>query len=548
MSISNYNVRELSRDAITFAQQVARSIVEIQPEINNVADVVIFLEILGYSENIVTQKGFKDIHDLARYIYNFIDAYEDHSQKNRNLEIFQLVVPTIKQRLIESLTMNFQWIGALLVLYLVGVSLWLETGLPNAETTAFLIGVFLSILITEGILQTSYRLFRFYDDQRNITEVNRLLKRIYSLIAIILPVALGIMYAIALYEKIPSDLIFISASITTMLSLHRISYVVIYSQKKIGQIIMSYTAAFSAFLSFYFLLDNLIPIPSERFLLGTFIGFCILSIFAAYNNYKTLARKPLSVIKGEKPSIFKPANIAETTMRSRFGIQLWENFLYFLFGTFFFAMLYTDRVIAWNFNPIHTNGLDLPMSFNMLYHSGADPALLVLFPAILAQSVIIGSTYEQIKNMVCKLKISEVKIVDRFFHLRYTQILIASLIISIIAAIVVNFTVPVIIHSTSNWPFSSGVLALASISNILLSIFVANSLFLMLMNKVKILVILAIISTSIVAVVGSILGQTGVENIIIAYFISATFASLSSLFYIRRIFSKVSSLFFSKFV
>jgi len=151
--------KEISREAKVFANKTARSIAEIQQSINNMADVLVFLEVLGYDDRNAKENGFESLNELAKYVYNFIDAYDDKSGES---DSFTVEVPSTKKRLAESLSMIFPWLGSLVLLFMTGVSLWMAWGLPAGVTTAFLAGVFLGLVLTEGLLQNYNRLFSFY--------------------------------------------------------------------------------------------------------------------------------------------------------------------------------------------------------------------------------------------------------------------------------------------------------------------------------------------------------------------------------------------------
>ena len=72
---------EYSRKKSGFLLRTAKSVSEIQSNINNLADVLVFLEVLGYGANTVRENGFKDMRDLARQVYEVIDYYNPRSAK-----------------------------------------------------------------------------------------------------------------------------------------------------------------------------------------------------------------------------------------------------------------------------------------------------------------------------------------------------------------------------------------------------------------------------------------------------------------------------------
>ena len=58
MTVQEHNISsERSSEARFFAQKVARSIIEIESNVNNIADVVVLLDVLGYSNEQVMKYG-----------------------------------------------------------------------------------------------------------------------------------------------------------------------------------------------------------------------------------------------------------------------------------------------------------------------------------------------------------------------------------------------------------------------------------------------------------------------------------------------------------
>src|SRR5574338_999492 len=139
----------VSAEARRFAAKTARSISEIQQSVNNMADVLVFLEVLGYDEELVKRNGFESMRQLARYVYEFVDAFDE----GESAATLAVQVPTTGRRIAEALSMVFPWVGALALLFISGVSLWMAWGLPREVTTLFLAGVFLGLVITEGFSQ-----------------------------------------------------------------------------------------------------------------------------------------------------------------------------------------------------------------------------------------------------------------------------------------------------------------------------------------------------------------------------------------------------------
>ncbi|MGI0039951.1 MAG: hypothetical protein ACREAO_09045, partial [Nitrososphaera sp.] len=369
--------KEISRDARVFASKTARSIAEIQQSVNNMADVLVFLEVLGYDDRTAKKNGFDSLQELAKYVYNFVDAYDEQRSAASSSAI---EVPSTKRRLAESLSMIFPWLGSLVLLFVTGVSLWMAWGLPADVTTAFLAGVFLGLVLTEGLLQNYNRLFSFYYSQTNIGEVKRSIKRSYALAGVILSGTVAVLYGASALANIPLELATIAAISTVTISLHRVSYVIMYALKKLAHIGISYSIAFATLAGVFFLAPDAIPDVTVRYFAALGSAFAVLSSFAIYHHYKIMGQSSTSIVARNAPHFYSPLTVNDNTITSRLGVQVLECLPYFVYGTFYFVLLFADRAVAWFFNPVTvaaTNGTILPLSFNSVYHIGADLALLV---------------------------------------------------------------------------------------------------------------------------------------------------------------------------
>ena len=422
-----------------------------------------------------------------------------------------------------------------------GLSLWMAEKLSADVTIAFVAGVFLGLMFTEGPLQLFYRLFSFYYNQDNIGEVKRILKRNYVFVGVMLAVILVSLYIIAVFVNIPYELVNVSTMVLVTLSLHRTSYMIIHALKKIKHLVISYLLAFSAFaFSLFFKYQKLSYYDiSTRYLVALATSFVILSIFAIYHHYKILTRGSLSTLSAESvPDFYRIMTVNDRTIKSRFSVQFWDNFPYFIFGMLYFIMLFGDRILSWFFNPesaIAVNGTPLPIAFNSIYHIGADLALFVMIPPVITQYIIISPIYLLTNNKSVNLNVSEFKKIDQFLQNIYKKLLIASVIVSLVTAGTLNLIGPKLVSYLGGSEISIAVLHYASIGNILLSIFVANSMFMIYLNRAKILSVMAIGAVLVLAVGGDILAQSGFENIAIAYLASSTLSATISTDYTGKL-------------
>ena len=542
--------RELSREARVFASKTARSIAEIQQSVNNMADVLVFLEVLGYDDRTAKMNGFDSLHELAKYVYNFVDAY-DNDGGRPTMDSFAMEVPSTKKRLAESLSMIFPWLGSLVLLFVTGVSLWMAWGLPADVTTAFLAGVFLGLVVTEGLLQNYNRLFSFYYSQTNIGEVKRSIKRSYALAGVILSGIVAVLYGVAVIANIPLELATIAAISTVTISLHRVSYVIIYALKKLAHIGISYAIGFATLVALFFIAADAIPDVTVRYFAALGSAFAVLSGFAAYHHYRIMGHSSTSIVAKGAPHFYSPLTVNDNTITSRFGVQMWECLPFFIYGTFYFVLLFADRAVAWFSNPATVaaaNGTVLPLSFNSVYHIGADLALLVVLPTVIIQYIITSPIYALVHNRAIKLKVSESTKINWFLQYSYRKLMIASIAVSIAGAVLLNMLAPAIIGELGGSEVSLRILAFASAGAVFLSIFAANGVFMIFLGKTKDLAQVALVSALIVAAGGTFLAQYGFENAVIAYLAATVFAAMASTVVMRLAIRKASSLLFARYI
>jgi hypothetical protein len=546
----NNNNKNISRDARIFATKTARSIAEVQKNVNNMADVLVFLEVLGYDDSTAQKNGFENLKELSKHVYNFIDAFDNKQTNDVNLS--ELPVPGIKQRLAEILITMFPWLGALVLLYLTGVSLWMAWGLPADVTVAFVAGVFFGLILTEGLLQTFGRLFSFYYSQANFGEVKRNIKRIYTLSATLLTGATVSIYVVSIFAHIPYELATITTISIVTISLHRISYVVLYGLKKLNHIALSYAGAFAALLAVFFLLPNFVPNMTLRYFAGLASAFSVLTSFAIYHHYKILRQSSISIVAKDAPHFYSPPSINGKTITSRFGVQLWECLPYSVYGTLYFVILFADRIISWAFNPITVtaaNGTLLPLSFNSVYHIGADLALLTILPAAILQYWITSPIYSLMHNRATNLRVAERQNIDIFLRHVYRKMITVSVAISVVMATALNLLAPTIMLHIGGSSVSTRILGLASAGAVFMTIFAGNSIFLIFLNRAKTLALLSIPPALVVIIGGVAIAQaTGFENTILAYVAAAVLAATMSTIVTARTMANGSSRIFARFI
>ena len=75
--LDGYGTERLSRKSTVFLEKTARSIVEIQPSLDSVPEIVVFLEVLGYNNKTANENGFSDLYQVAGRLHDILDRYVD---------------------------------------------------------------------------------------------------------------------------------------------------------------------------------------------------------------------------------------------------------------------------------------------------------------------------------------------------------------------------------------------------------------------------------------------------------------------------------------
>ena len=540
----------LAGGSAEFLEKTARSIAEVQPSLDTVPEVVVFLEVLGYTNATAVKNGFRDLFDVADHLYPVLDHYVDREETMRDQqESMLLPVPSVGRRLARGVGLVFPWLGSLMVLLFFGVSLWLVFGLPLFFTTSLIVGLFLGLLASEGPVQLFQRIFSFYLDQYNLSEVRRAIGRSYYLALLMLGCIVAAIFWVCLLAHIPQDLMILATLASSTILLHRVSYTLVYSLKRFGQIVASYAAALATLVLVYTWMGGLIPLEIQRYLVSLGTAVVVLSILPIYYTYRVLTASSAYSLADASANPLNAIKLNRRTIRSSFGVQFWEGLPYFLFGMLFFAMLFGDRVMSWFFNPDHlVDGIRLPLVFNITYHLGADVALFVIFPASIIQFVIMSPISEQLSNLVTRTKAREIEKVDTFLRYRYGLAVTVSAAVAAgtaFALIIFSHGIEALIGGSSTSIF---VLQVAAVANVFMVIFMANSLFLIFMNKIKALLGITAVGVLVLAQVGILMSRLGFQDVVFGYLFATIVTMALSYQWVVWSLNRPGSLFFSRYI
>ena len=532
-----------------FVEKVSRSVAELQSNVNNLADVMVFLEVLGYTQEDARKAGFPDLFALAQQVYQRVDYYDEDPGAEAAPESRAIKIPSTRKRLIESLSLATPWLGGLALLYAFGVSLWLALDLPLDAVTALMIGVLLGLLISEGPLQAFTRIFMFYQAQGNVSECSRALKRSYAAVSLLLAGVVAVLDLSSYLLGIPLELNALATVGAVSISLHRVGYLPIYALKKTNVIVVSYGIALPLLVAVYEFTPGFFPDPVTRYLISLSASLSVLSVFAWYYSTRSLVVQVSNAVGTDVPSFYKPNFVNVDTIRSRFSIQFWEALPQYLYGTFFFVMIFGDRDLSWIANPRKSaGGLIFPMLFNPVYHAGADLALGILFPVAIVQYVMLSSIHEELNNLSTGLSVTQTDRVDLFLRRRHANLMKTSLTVAAVAALVLVVLGPYEITLFGGSLFSVQILYVAACADLFLTVFIVNSAFMMLLNRPKTLAVITAVGAAMVISLGILLIPLGFQNIVFAYLGACAMVAVASTAWVMGLLKAPSSLFYSRFI
>lgn len=528
-----------------FLEKATRSIAELKPDVSSLAEIVVFLEVLGYTNKQAAEHGFQDLADLARNVQEFTGYYDAEGDLPLRLTI---PIQSVARRTAEAFTVVYPWVASYAVLLIFGVSLFLSEILPLDTTTGFVIGIYTGLMISGG-MSSFGRLFGFYDTQLNRSETHRVLKRYYTLLLVILLVVTSLMYAAGRIQDIPIHLIDVSVASTWSLSVLMSSFMIIYSKRKLMVIVYSYSAGLATLLTFYFLSNNLFPNVAVRYFYSLAVALAVMSVPSIYYHYTVLGQANQLRKSQDTPTFYSPVSSIRNTLKSRFRVQLWEILPYFIYGMLFFCILFGDRIVAWVYNPIHiVAGVHFFMLFNSEYHSGADSALVALFPSLIIQYVMLASLHDELHNLSLSSAISDTVRIQQFLALRYKKMIATTMIGTIAVGGLMIIFGPLIMSVLHGSALSTRIFDVAVVANVFMSAFAGNAMFLSFMNKIRDVCLIGAFGALFVGGIGYLLGSFGFQYIVFAYLGEAILLAVSSFVIVNRNLSKAASIYLSRFV
>jgi hypothetical protein len=190
----------------------------------------------------------------------------------------------------------------------------------------------------------------------------------------------------------------------------------------------------------------------------------------------------------------------------------------------------------------------LPLVFNGAYHLGADIALALIFPAAIIQYVVMSPISEQLTNLATITKVTDESTVDAFLRERYRLLISLTAIASTMVAGVLFMIGPDLISHFGGSDLSLRILLVAASSNVLVAVFMANSVFLTFANRAKSLVAIAAMGLAVLVFGGVIFARSGFQDIVFAYLAAAVVTSALSSLEVAGVLRAPARTYFSRYL
>jgi len=395
-------------------------------------EVVALLESMGWTDSRVgAQSDFADVFDLADYLWSErgpqIQIETKQMTKNRNTFRFRDYLYYLLRGTIFALPMLFS-VASMLTLRF---SLWSYQYLSVRLATVIAIGTILSFLTVGGFMQAIARRGFFYLSQGYFRMARQITIRFISAgIAVSIMASLALILLNFIFPLLPADMLFICLAYYLVLNSIWLAVAVMYVLKSelifTGLLILGIACVYLEFKVFHI-----------NILVAQLIAMFVISFLSTVIVLYQFQRAERKGERGIRPRLPRP------------GITVYSITPYFLYGFLYFALLFSDRIIAWS-----TSDQLMPyfIWFRGNYELGLDFALIMLVIPLGVSELLVTKMMVEIESGQRMFSGLEATKLSDTFRRKYVKGMTTMVIVSIISGIVDYFTVLWVInhHVLSN--------------------------------------------------------------------------------------------------
>src|SRR5204863_5415549 len=129
--------------------------------------------------------------------------------------------------------------------------------------------------------------------------------------------------------------------------------------------------------------------------------------------------------------------------------------------------------------------------------------------------VMMAPMRSEVRNALLELSASEMEKINSVLRVRYNKVLLATIATSVLGMLVLDVLSGRTAAYFRGSEASLWIFSVATIANVFMAVFVANSLFLSALKRVKVIAIASFLCTLIVGSGGYLLAQSGFQNIVL---------------------------------
>ncbi len=497
---------------------LAMTVLSVDENVVGQEHVAVILEVLGVSKDVAKNYGCDTVFSLAQELTKIIDYYRTRhevrvkSASNKRKEFVRLYATGVFS--------GAPWILMIVFLSATGVSLWSVVPMALDYATVISLAVFMSLIVTGGVVQAGTRKFIFYIFQRNLPLAKYALKRYYAhgLLAIFATATLA--FALSRFAS-PYGGYYDTIGIVffVAISLLWIALGPLYALEKYKLLAAIFFGSLATVhLAMWNLGENLayprLTVVVLAQISGIVLGIVAASLLVAIYLYVIRTRLKAPRIRPKPP---------------RASIFAYETAIYFAAGALYFVFILIDRLIVWSMSGPQV------LWYNNTYEIGIGLALVPLAPMLGFIYVYTSKTYQAILELGSSTKCQTVAAFEKSILNFYRKglIVIAGCAIPAMAFLPTLYG----FFMRTMDPRSYFVLAVGSLANLFLAVFLLNSNLCNYLYRPKPVLTALFLGTVCNSIVGFTLSHTlGFENAVIGYLLGAILITFISTYYLLRSF------------
>jgi len=332
--------------------------------------------------------GVADLFVLAKHLVVFIDEKKGYKvqsiQTIKETNMFKRIVHNYIKGLAFSLPMLVQIVFTVVV----GYALWSSMNASSERATAISLGTFAALIITGGSAQAIGRKGLFYlklGEQVLAKNVSYVLLIVgFILIAFLFVVLTATNFFFTIF---PFDIYMTAISYYVLLSIFFLLLSIFYVFEDYLSIVLLTLLGLIFVYGFHKVL--LFPLASAQI-----YGLILLNVVVGLVVFRKLTKLEDETRSAEGANLPRPS------------ILFYSLLPYYAYGTFYFAFLVVDRMVAWSADAANHPYI---IWFNVSYELGLDWALIALILMMGVTEVSIAEFLYKINNRVTQVRFSNAK-------------------------------------------------------------------------------------------------------------------------------------------